>query len=43
MLCSVVAREVWSVLEVGVASDPARYVAALGELPESYFALAEEP
>jgi len=42
MLCSVVAREVWSVLDSGLASDPARYVAALAELPESYFALAEE-
>ena len=42
MLCSVVAREVWNVLDSGLASDPARYVAALDELPESYFALAEE-
>jgi len=43
MLCSVVAREVWSVLGAGVPSDPARYVAALGELPDSYVALADEP
>jgi len=43
MLCSVVAREVWSVLDSGLESDPACYVAALDELPESYFALAEEP
>ena len=43
MLGSVVAREVWQVLEPGVPSDPGRYVAALRELPESYFALAEEP
>lgn len=43
MLCSVVAGEVSNVLGSGVASDTARYVAALGELPESYFALAEEP
>ena len=43
MLGSVVAREMWNVLDSSAASDPARYVAALGELPESYFALAEEP
>ena len=42
MLSSVVAREVWNVMDSGLASDPARYVAALGDLPESYFALAEE-
>lgn len=42
MLCSVVARETWSVMAAGAASDPARYVAALDELPESYFALADE-
>jgi len=29
-------------MDSGLASDPARYVAALAELPESYFALAEE-
>jgi len=43
MLCSVVAREVWKTLDSGLPSDTARYLAALGELPESYFALAEEP
>jgi hypothetical protein len=43
MLGSVVAREVWKVLEAGVPSDPARYIGALDELPDSYFALAEEP
>jgi hypothetical protein len=43
MLGSVVARELWKVLEAGVPSDPARYIGALDELPESYFALAEEP
>ena len=43
MLGSVVAREVWSALTPGVPSDPRRYVAVLRELPESYFALAEEP
>ncbi|HLG08639.1 MAG TPA: DUF1841 family protein [Gaiellaceae bacterium] len=42
MLCSVVAREVWTVLDSRRPSDPARYVAALDDLPESYFALAEE-
>jgi hypothetical protein len=43
MLGSVIAREVWKVLEAGVPSDPARYIGALDELPDSYFALAEEP
>jgi hypothetical protein len=42
MLCSVVAREVWVVLQLGRAVDQARYSAALDELPESYFALADE-
>jgi len=40
MLSSVVAREVWRTLDSGLPSDPARYVAALSELPASYFALA---
>ena len=43
MLGSAVSRELWNVLEAGVPSDPSRYVAKLDELPESYFALAEEP
>lgn len=43
MLGSVAAREVWRVLDAGPPSDPARYVASLADLPESYFALAEEP
>jgi len=30
-------------MDSGRASDPTRYVAALAELPESYFAHAEEP
>ena len=42
MLCSAVAREVWSVMDPGEPTDPARYITALNELPESYFALAEE-
>jgi hypothetical protein len=42
MLCSVLAREVWKITEGGLAADNARYVSALAELPESYFALAEE-
>jgi hypothetical protein len=42
MLCSVVAREVWAVLQLEQAVDLARYSAALDELPESYFALADE-
>jgi hypothetical protein len=42
MLCSVVAREVWAVLDARLPSDTARYVAALDDLPESYLALAEE-
>jgi len=33
---------VWKVMEAGRAADTARYVSALAELPESYFALAEE-
>lgn len=41
MLCSVVAREVWTVQATAAPADPARYAAALEELPESYFALAE--
>ena len=41
MLGSVVAREVWGTLQTGAPIDHERYVAALGELPESYFALAE--
>jgi hypothetical protein len=41
MLCSVVAKEVWAIQALGRPADPARYAAALGELPESYFALAE--
>jgi hypothetical protein len=43
MLCSVVAREMWKVMDAGLASDRARYASALEELPESYFALADEP
>jgi len=43
MLCSVVARELWHVMAAGAPSDTARYVAALDELPESWFALAERP
>jgi hypothetical protein len=43
MICSVVAREVWKVIDAGLPSDPSRYAAALDELPESYFALADEP
>ena len=43
MLGSVVARQLWSVLEAGAPSDPARFVAGLDELPESYFSLADEP
>jgi hypothetical protein len=42
MLASVVARELWHVLETGSPSDPARYVAALDELPDSWLALADE-
>ena len=40
MLCSVVVHQVWGVMDSGRPTDPARYVAALDELPESYFALA---
>lgn len=43
MLCSVVAREFWHVLDAGSPRDPTRYAAALDELPESWFALADEP
>jgi hypothetical protein len=43
MLCSVVARELWHVLEADAPNDPARFAAKLDELPESWFALAEEP
>jgi hypothetical protein len=42
MLCSVVAREVWGVLRLRGRADPARYAAALDELPESYVAIADE-
>lgn len=42
MLCFAVARQVWSVMDSGEPTDPARYIAALDELPESYLALAEE-
>jgi hypothetical protein len=41
MLCSVVAREVWTVQTLGRPGDPDRYAAALDELPDSYFALAD--
>lgn len=43
MLGSVVARELWHVVEAGAPSDPSRYVAALDELPESWLALGDEP
>jgi len=43
MLCSVVAREVWNVMDSEEPTDPARYITALNELPESYFALSDEP
>ena len=42
MLSSVVGREVWRTLDSKLPSDTGRYVAALGDLPESYFALAEK-
>ncbi len=42
MLSSVVGREVWRTLDSKLPSDTGRYVAALGDLPESYFALAQE-
>jgi len=42
MLSSVVARELWQVMSAGGPNDTDRYVSALRELPESYFALADE-
>jgi Domain of unknown function (DUF1841) len=42
MLCSIVAREAWGILALHAAGDRDRYAAALTELPESYFALAED-
>jgi hypothetical protein len=41
MLCSVVAREVWGTLALGTPEDHERYAAALAELPDAYFALAD--
>ena len=41
MLASVVSTEMWGTLALGARADRERYVAALDELPDSYFALAE--
>jgi hypothetical protein len=41
MLASVVSTEIWGTLALGAPADHERYVAALDELPDSYFALAE--
>lgn len=41
MLGSVVAAEIWELLQARAPFDRERYVAALNELPESYLALAE--
>lgn len=42
MLGSVVAREVWGTLERREPFDRERYASALDELPDSYFALADD-
>lgn len=42
LLGSVVAREVWSALELGRPFDRARFAAALDELPASYVSMVEE-
>jgi Domain of unknown function (DUF1841) len=41
MLASVVSTEIWGTLALGARADRERYAAALDELPDSYFALAE--
>ena len=42
MLASVLAREMWHVLDSGEARDHSSYVRKLEELPDSWYALAEE-